>query len=80
MLWWTLEKLYNLKAGLTKEDDTLPKRLLEDKMPDGPTKGWVSHLDELLPQYYEVRGWDRDTSIPKIETLKKLGIEEYAWK
>lgn len=77
---WTLEKLYNLKAGLTKEDDTLPKRLLEDQMPDGPTKGWVSHLDELLPEYYEVRGWDRDTSIPKVETLKKLGIEEYAWK
>lgn len=77
---WTLEKLYNLRAGIDKDDDTLPKRLLEDEIADGPSKGWVHKLSELLPEYYEVRGWDRTTSVPTDETLKKLGIEEYSWK
>ncbi|MGE5628959.1 MAG: aldehyde ferredoxin oxidoreductase family protein [Solirubrobacterales bacterium] len=73
---WTLEKIFNLKAGLTKADDTLPKRLLEDPIPEGPSKGNVHHLDVLLPEYYSVRGWDAD-GIPTAETLKTLGLEEY---
>ncbi|MDV3427271.1 MAG: aldehyde ferredoxin oxidoreductase family protein [Bacillota bacterium] len=73
---WTLEKLFNLEAGFTKEDDTLPKRLLEEPIPDGPSKGEVWEQDVLLPEYYAVRGWD-ENSIPTPETLKKLGLEEY---
>lgn len=73
---WTLEKIFNLKAGLTKADDTLPKRLLQDPIPEGPSKGNIHHLDVLLPEYYSVRGWDAD-GIPTAETLKTLGLEEY---
>ncbi len=73
---WTLEKIFNLKAGLTKADDTLPKRLLEDPIPEGPSKGNVHHLDVLLPEYYSVRGWDAE-GVPTAETLKTLGLEEY---
>lgn len=73
---WTLEKLFNLKAGLTKADDTLPKRLLEDPIPDGPSKDNVHHLDVLLPEYYSVRGWD-ENGLPTDETLRNLGLEEY---
>ena len=75
---WTLEKLFNLKAGFTKADDTLPKRLLEDPIEEGPSAGEknVHHLDVLLPEYYSVRGWD-ENGIPKDETLKALGLEEY---
>ena len=73
---WTLEKLFNLEAGFTKEDDTLPKRLLEEQIPEGPSKGEVWEKDVLLPEYYAVRGWD-ENSIPTPETLKKLGLEEY---
>lgn len=70
---WNLEKLYNLEAGIDSSQDTLPKRLLEEPIPDGPSKGWVHKLDELLPQYYEVRGWSID-GIPTPEKLKELGL------
>ncbi|KOA19408.1 putative oxidoreductase YdhV [Clostridium homopropionicum DSM 5847] len=73
---WTLEKIFNLKAGIDSSQDTLPKRLLQDPIPEGPTKGYVHKLSELLPQYYEVRGWSKE-GIPTEETLKKLGLEEY---
>jgi aldehyde:ferredoxin oxidoreductase len=70
---WTLEKLFNLKAGFGKADDTLPKRLLEDPIPNGPSKGHVHRLDVLLPEYYAVRGWDSE-GVPTPETLSKLGL------
>lgn len=73
---WTLEKLFNLEAGIDSIHDTLPRRLLEEPVPEGPSKGHVHHLDELLPEYYEVRGWD-NKGIPTKETLEKLDLEEY---
>lgn len=73
---WTLEKIFNLRAGINKSDDTLPKRLLEDPISKGPTKGHVHRLDVLLPEYYSLRGWD-ENGVPTDETLKKLGLEEY---
>ena len=73
---WNLEKIFNLKAGIDSSEDTLPKRLLEDAMPEGPTAGHVHQLDVLLPQYYEARGWDK-AGVPTLETLTKLGMEEY---
>lgn len=73
---WNLEKIFNLKAGIESSQDTLPRRLLEDPIVEGPSKGHVHKLAELLPQYYEVRGWSKD-GIPTNETLRKLGLEEY---
>ncbi|MDO6353810.1 aldehyde ferredoxin oxidoreductase family protein [Caloramator sp. CAR-1] len=71
---WTLERVFNLKAGIDPSEDKLPKRLLEDPIPEGPSKGHVHRLSELLPKYYEVRGWD-EKGYPKEETLEKLGIK-----
>lgn len=71
---WNLERLFNLKAGIKPEEDTLPKRLLEEEITDGPSKGWVHKLDELLPAYYELRGWTKD-GIPGQEKRKALGLE-----
>ncbi|ABS41790.1 aldehyde ferredoxin oxidoreductase family protein [Clostridium botulinum] len=73
---WTLEKLFNLEAGIDSSHDTLPKRLLKEPIPEGPSKGCVHRLSELLPEYYAVRGWDKN-GIPTEDTLKKLGLEEY---
>jgi aldehyde:ferredoxin oxidoreductase len=70
---WNLEKLFNIKAGLTAADDTLPKRLLEEPLTEGPNKGQVHHLDKLLPAYYAIRGWDAQGT-PTQETLSALGI------
>jgi aldehyde:ferredoxin oxidoreductase len=73
---WNLEKVFNLKAGIDPSQDKLPKRLVEDPIPDGPSKDWVTKLDELLPQYYSVRGWGVD-GIPTADKLAVLGIEDY---
>ena len=70
---WNLERKFNLDAGLTKDDDTLPKRLLKDAAKTGPAKGAVNRLDEMLPAYYEARGWTEDGE-PKPDTLKRLNV------
>lgn len=74
---WNLERLFNLKAGLTAADDTLPPRLLKEPAPSGTAKGKVSELDIMLPEYYDERGWTAD-GIPKAELLQRLGLEEFA--
>ncbi len=74
---WNAERLFNLKAGLVpKEEDTLPKRLTEEPMPEGPNKGHVVRLREMLPRYYALRGWKEDGTIPE-DKVKELGLEEY---
>jgi aldehyde:ferredoxin oxidoreductase len=69
---YNIERLFNKAAGMKPEDDTLPKRLLEEPIPDGPSKGEVSKLHILLPQYYELRGWEN--AFPTEATLKRLEL------
>jgi len=70
---WNLERLFNIKAGFTGADDTLSERMLSEPISDGPAKGGILHLDKLLPEYYQLRGWD-DQGIPAEEKLKELGL------
>lgn len=70
---WNMEKLFNINSGLGKADDTLPKRLLEEPITDGPSKGNLAQLGVLLPKYYDVRGWDAD-GVPTQAKLEELGI------
>ncbi|NTW71610.1 MAG: aldehyde ferredoxin oxidoreductase family protein [Eubacteriaceae bacterium] len=73
---WNLEKLFNLKSGVDSSQDTLPKRLLEEPIAEGPSKGWVNKLGQMLPEYYKLRGWS-EGGIPTPEKLTALGIIEY---
>lgn len=68
---WNLERKFNLDAGFTGKDDTLPKRLLKDAAKSGPAEGKVSELGKMLPEYYQLRGWTKD-GIPTNETLSRL--------
>ena len=76
------ERVYNLarafsnREGLTAAGDTLPKRLLEEPMPEGPAEGHVNELSILLDQYYLLRGWDKKTGKPTADKLRELGLEE----
>ena len=70
---WNLERDFNLAAGLTGKDDTLPKRLLKDAAKTGPAEGKVNELDKMLPEYYELRGWSAD-GIPTDSTRQRLGL------
>ena len=67
------ERRFLARAGFSRKDDTLPPRELEEPLPDGPGKGQVSHLPEMLDDYYVLRGWDPD-GLPEPATLARLGI------
>jgi aldehyde:ferredoxin oxidoreductase len=72
----TLIKMFNVREGFTRKDDTLPYRTLHEPLPDGPAKGQFigeENLNRMLDEYYELREWDR-LGIPKEETLKKYQL------
>ncbi len=68
------ERLFNMREGITREDDALPGRLLNEPKPDGPTKGEVVPLEELKDGYYRALGWDLSTGNPGDSPLDELGI------
>jgi aldehyde:ferredoxin oxidoreductase len=72
---FNLARAFNVREGLRRKDDTLPARLLEDPLPDGPAAGLTVDLDPLLDAYYEFRGWDRQTGIPTREKLRELELD-----
>ena len=69
-----LERLLNLKLGLTPAQDTLPARFTEEPLPDGPGKGETVQLDRMIEEYYDFRGWDPVTGSPSPAKLDELGI------
>ncbi len=70
---WNLERIFNLKAGFSARDDTLPDRILKDQVLKGPAKGQVNRLGDMLPEYYSLRGWDA-SGVPTKEKLQELGL------
>ena len=70
---WNMERLFNNAAGFTAKDDDLPMRLKTEPAQSGPAKGLVSGIDKMLPEYYELRGWDKGGE-PKKETKARLGL------
>jgi aldehyde:ferredoxin oxidoreductase len=68
-----LERVFNLRAGFAAKDDTLPPRMLSEPPPAGPSAGMVSRLHEMLPRYYEIRGWDAEGR-PTAAKLAELGL------
>lgn len=70
---WNMERQFNMAAGFTAKDDTLPKRLLTEAAATGPAAGKVNGLDKMLPEYYELRGWSKD-GVPTPDTLRSLGL------
>ena len=71
---WTLERLYNLREGFTAADDTLPDRLLNEPVAEGPSQGFTVKLAPMLEEYYQFRGWDKD-GVPKPEKLAELQLD-----
>ena len=71
---WNLEREFNLAAGLTAKDDSLPQRLLKEAASSGPAKGKVNELGKMLPEYYQLRGWTSG-GVPTEETRARLGLQ-----
>ena len=70
---WNLERQFNLDAGLTAADDTLPPRLLNEGAKSGPAQGMVNNLAAMLPEYYQMRGWTEDGQLTDT-TKQRLGL------
>ena len=75
---WNLTRLFNVREGFTRKDDTLPLRLFEEASSKGPSKGQVVDriaFEKMLDDYYQIVGWDRLTGSPTEKKLIELGIE-----
>jgi aldehyde:ferredoxin oxidoreductase len=70
---WNMERIFNQAAGFTADDDKLPKRMMEEAIKSGPTEGQVSRMGEMLPKYYEIRGWNPAGEVTD-ETRKRLSL------
>ena len=70
---WNMERMFNNRAGFTAADDTLPKRVMEEPATSGAGKGHVAEIGKMLPEYYELRGWNTDGE-PSSETQARLGL------
>ena len=70
---WNLQKLYNIRRGFGRKDDTLPDRLLKEPLTEGPSKGQVWRGEEMIDEYYTLRGWDKEGT-PTAEELKEQGL------
>ncbi|NPV73964.1 MAG: aldehyde ferredoxin oxidoreductase family protein [Pelotomaculum sp.] len=73
-----LERAYWNRLLVGRLEDKNPKRFTREPMPDGPNKGTVFPEDELIPRYYEVRGWDGETGFPLPEVLKDYDLGDIA--
>jgi aldehyde:ferredoxin oxidoreductase len=74
---WNLTRLFNVREGLTRQDDTLPGRLFVQASTKGPSRGEVverASFEKMLDAYYEIAGWDPHTGIPTQEKLEELEI------
>lgn len=74
-----LARLFNIREGLTRKDDTLPPRVMEDPIPDGVAKGarvTREELDILLDGYYAARGWTKE-GVPTKSKVEELGLAAY---
>ncbi|MDA1194309.1 MAG: aldehyde ferredoxin oxidoreductase family protein [Planctomycetota bacterium] len=77
----TLKKLFNVRAGWTRAEDTLPPRFLEESIPGpamGPSAGHAvslskAQLDRMIRGYYRARGWNDDGSVPRARAID-LGL------
>jgi aldehyde:ferredoxin oxidoreductase len=74
---YNLERLINVRRGVSRKDDVLPYRTMNEPIPGGPAEGRICRredLDAMLDEYYRLRGWTRD-GIPTEEKLTELGLQ-----
>ena len=71
-----IKKLFNIREGWTRSDDTLPARVFAETLPNGAAKGvglTRSDVDMMIDGYYRARGWTADGLIPE-EKIDALGL------
>lgn len=77
---YNLERLFNIREGLSRKDDWLVDRYFDEPTPDGLDIARGKRIDRekfknMIDEYYEQHGWD-ENGVPKPETLKRLGLDK----
>ncbi|MDI6755976.1 MAG: aldehyde ferredoxin oxidoreductase family protein [Thermodesulfobacteriota bacterium] len=79
---FNIEKAFNAREGAGREKDIIPERFFKEGLAGGgPSGGAVvdrEKFDLILDEYYEGRGWNEKTGLPKKQTLKRLGLQDIA--
>jgi aldehyde:ferredoxin oxidoreductase len=76
-----LERAFDVREGIRRENDTIPRKWLTQKLDAGPHKGAIieeDRFEKMKDTYYQKRGWDVKTGVPKRETLEKFGLSGVA--
>lgn len=63
-----IARAYNQREGFNRKQDTVPKRVVRDALEHGPAAGQVippEAFEDMLDQYYEVMGWDKNGMMPE---------------
>ncbi|MFH1640003.1 MAG: aldehyde ferredoxin oxidoreductase family protein [Chloroflexota bacterium] len=72
---FNLERMFNVRNGFSRKDDTMPERITQESMPNGTAAGQMFEEETLLDDYYKARGWDAN-GIPKKAKLTELGLDK----
>jgi len=78
---FTVMKAYTIRQGMTRQDDTWPDRFYNEPLPEGPAKGMILSreiINQVLDEYYELRGWDKRFGLPTEQKLSELGLRDIA--
>ena len=73
-----IERAFNVREGMRRRDDSLPRRFREEPLTEGASSGTVFDQEPMLDEYYTERGWDLKTGVPRRETLEGLGLPKAA--
>lgn len=73
-----LERMFNVREGIRRRDDCLPRRFREETLKEGASKGTVFDQEPMLDEYYNERGWDLSTGVPTAKTLIELNLRKAA--
>jgi aldehyde:ferredoxin oxidoreductase len=73
-----IERAFNVREGIRRRDDSLPRRFREEPLTEGASSGTVFDQEPMLDEYYTERGWDLETGVPRRDTLVRLGLSKAA--
>jgi aldehyde:ferredoxin oxidoreductase len=74
---YNLKRMYNIRCGITRKDDTVPSRMLLEKHQEGGAAHNLPPFSEMLDEYYRYRDWDQ-VGVPSKGKLRELGLSESA--
>lgn len=74
---YNLKRMYNVRCGITRKDDVVPTRMLQETRREGGSAENLPPFSEMLDEYYKYRGWDQN-GIPTKTKLRELGLADMA--